>query len=69
MVDSTFPNGKPDWERLINPTDKQRAFITEFFQKDYTLYGGAAGREYPWMLCRLAAYAIPGRCRERLRRG
>ena len=43
MADSPLQNGQPNWEKLINPTEKQRAFLDEFFTKDYTLYGGAAG--------------------------
>jgi hypothetical protein len=50
MADYLFPDGKPDWEVLINPTSKQRAFTNEFFTKDYTLYGGAAGSGKSYIL-------------------
>lgn len=43
-VSAPSPSPKElDWEKLVNPTEKQRAFIQSVFTHDYTLYGGAAG--------------------------
>jgi phage terminase large subunit len=46
-------------EKLINPTERQREFLAAIAQKDYVLYGGAAGggKSYIlrwWLVCYLS---------------
>src|SRR5665213_437163 len=42
-VSPRVPKKKPTWEQLIDPSPKQREFLSAVEHHDFVLYGGAAG--------------------------